>query len=63
MDLASFNLLICDKMFCLVSSLEMLQTLVTNPILHATAKPVQFKDPNEILQVHLAQGQDSSEMV
>ena len=36
---------------------------VTNPVLHATAKPVQFKDPNEILQVHLAQGQDSSEMV
>ena len=27
MDLVSFNLLICDKMFCLVSSLEMLQTL------------------------------------
>ena len=36
---------------------------VTNPTLRATAKPVQFKDPNEILQVHLAQGQDSSEMV
>ena len=36
---------------------------VTNPILHATSKPVQFKDPNEILQVHLAQGRDSSEMV
>ena len=36
---------------------------VTNPKLHTTAKPVQFKDPNEILQVHLAQGQDNSEMV
>ena len=36
---------------------------VTNPKLHATADPVEFKDPNEILQVHLAQGQDSSEMV
>jgi len=36
---------------------------VTNPTLHATSKPVQFKNPNEILQVHLAQGRDNSEMV
>ena len=36
---------------------------VTNPILLATSQPVQFKDPNEVLQVHLAQGRDSSEMV
>ena len=36
---------------------------VSNPTLRATSTPVKFENPNEILQVHLAQGHTNSEMM
>ena len=36
---------------------------VSNPRLRAISTPVEFINPNEILQVHLAQGHSNSEMM